>query len=163
MLLTAACGRFTVNEHVAATDGMPPLRRILLVSRLGDAGGNPLADSFHAALLSRFAACGMETRLETPDAMAIDGNQKLAALIRSFNPDSILLIRQTVRVNGSPVDGNFVFTLHSQTEKRDLWKASASLTAPVGSSREFGAEAAAALVRTMAADGALRACPNAAA
>ena len=160
VLLTACVGA-NVGEHVRAADYSGDPKRVFVINGLDSKFSQKAVDSFGREIQVRLASCGVAALVVRPNRMELNAAARMGEAVSSFKPDAVLNIRQTERVSrdGSTMFGEYVLTLTDVERKREVWKASISLSTFMGERERGGPEFAATLIRQLTADAVLRSCP----
>lgn len=163
-LLLTACVGANVGEHVRAPDYSGNPKRIFVLNGLDSRFSQKAVDSFGPEIQTRLTSCGVAALVVRPNRMELNATARIGEAMSSFKPDAVLNIRQTERVSrdGSTIFGEYVVTLTEVERKREVWKASISLSTFLGERERGGPEFAATLIRQLTADAVLSSCPSSA-
>ncbi len=164
LLELSSCMAVNVGEEVVDHDYHGTPKRMLVFGTLDSAFSNGAADKFPDAVRNALAPCGVQAEVYAPNHLQLNAPERLNLLIASFKPDTVLLIRQSVRasVNGQVGSGTYVLTLSDVATKRDIWSAEMVLHGPseLVTDRSKGAAMFADRIASrLAAEGVLRDCP----
>lgn len=162
-LLLAGCANVFIGDHVVDKSFTVSTQRMLVVGAIDGQWNSSAPEIFKKAMSQELSRCGITAEVYAPPGLELNEATKLAALIASLRPDSILNVHQISRSSsrGEVIGGNYIISLVIPAAHREVWKASVSLSDGFfAEQREDGAaKLARNIVQQMIQDGTLRSCP----
>ncbi len=165
LVLMSCTSTVKVDEEVVDHGYRGTPKRLLVFGSLDSGFSDAAASAFPGALNEVMARCGVQSEVFAPNHLQLNPDDTLRNMVASFRPDTLLLIRQSVResIDGAVHSGTYVLTLKDLATRRDIWTAVMRLygPSPLVSDRSKGAASfAEKIMGQLAGDKVLKGCPS---
>ncbi len=163
LLTMAGCASVRMGPNVAAPNYAASPKRIYVLNGLDERFSATLPETFHTALTSLLAGCGVTTATYRASTLQLNVGTTIQTEIDAFRADAILAIRQTERVyhEGNVIRAAYIATLSDVALKREVWKGEFTTFGSVFADKSaLGGQLAAQIIRQLGQGNIIKTCPS---